>query len=206
MAASTYNFTHQKILNSGKQLFLQNGYERTNLRELCKGAGITTGAFYRHFKDKETLFSALVDPALSGLMEKCHNAETKTALSIENDNAESMWKIYSDTLTQFIKYIFANFDSFKLLLNCADGTKYVNFLDDFVEMEVNDTFKMYDIMDSKGIAFKRIPKTKLHILYYAYYSCIFETILHNCSLDEALELGNTLEVFFTAGLKKIHEI
>lgn len=40
MAVGTYETTHEKILESGKQLFLKNGYERTNLRELCKGAGL----------------------------------------------------------------------------------------------------------------------------------------------------------------------
>ena len=52
MANGSYEVTHQKILDSGKKLFLKNGYERTNLRELCKAAGVTTGAFYRHFEDK----------------------------------------------------------------------------------------------------------------------------------------------------------
>ena len=60
MAVGTYEITHKKILESGKKLFLENGYERTNLRELCKGAGITTGAFYRHFEDKEALLRILM--------------------------------------------------------------------------------------------------------------------------------------------------
>ena len=60
MAVGTYETTHEKILESGKQLFLKNGYERTNLRELCKGAGITTGAYYRHFEDKAALSRGFV--------------------------------------------------------------------------------------------------------------------------------------------------
>ena len=48
MSNGAYDITHKKILESGKELFLKNGYERTNLRELCKKAGVTTGAFYRH--------------------------------------------------------------------------------------------------------------------------------------------------------------
>ena len=51
MATGRYENTHKRILESGKMLFLKDGYERTNLRELCKTAGVTTGAFYRHFED-----------------------------------------------------------------------------------------------------------------------------------------------------------
>lgn len=86
MAVGTYEITHEKIMESGRTLFLQNGYERTNLRELCKEAGITTGAFYCHFEDKEALFAALVDPAIKGLQKRYDAAGDKCFyfVSVEN--------------------------------------------------------------------------------------------------------------------------
>ncbi len=63
MSPKNYDGTHERILLSARKFFLEYGYEKANLRELCKDAGITTGAFYRHFKDKDDLFSALVKPA-----------------------------------------------------------------------------------------------------------------------------------------------
>jgi AcrR family transcriptional regulator len=44
------------------KMFLENGFERTNLRDLCAEAGITTGSFYRHFTSKEDIFSYFVQP------------------------------------------------------------------------------------------------------------------------------------------------
>ena len=49
-------------LGYGDKLFLENGFERTNLRDLCAEAGITTGSFYRHFASKEDIFSYFVQP------------------------------------------------------------------------------------------------------------------------------------------------
>ena len=86
MAVGTYETTHEKILESGKQLFLKNGYERTNLRELCKGAGITTGAYYRHFEDKAALFSALVEPAVEGIRKRYDAAGERCFDYISVDN------------------------------------------------------------------------------------------------------------------------
>ena len=120
MAVGTYEITHANILKSGKNLFLKNGYERTNLRELCKDAGITTGAFYRHFEDKASLFSALVEPVVEGLREKYDVAESKSTGYIVSDNMDDLWGISTETMAQFIEYIFEHFDSFKLLLHCAD--------------------------------------------------------------------------------------
>ncbi len=204
MAVGTYEITHQNILESGKKMFLGNGYERTNLRELCKGAGITTGAFYRHFDDKAALFSALVEPVIKGLQERYHEAEEKSFDFISKANMDDLWKVSVETMAEFIRYIFKHFDSFKLLLHCSDGTKYVDFTDWMVEKEVQDTLRVYDALDAKGIAYKRLSLKELHMLNHAYYSCIFETVLHDYTEEEALQSTHTLAEFFTAGWRKAH--
>ena len=154
MAVGTYETTHEKILESGKQLFLKNGYERTNLRELCKGAGITTGAYYRHFEDKAALFSALVEPAVEGIRKRYDAAGERCFDYISVDNMTDLWNVSVETMVEFIEFIFSHFDSFKLLLHCADGTKYVDFTDWMVEKEVQDTLKMYDVLEEKGIKYR----------------------------------------------------
>lgn len=65
MSNGNYQETHERILKSGLAAFLEEGFEKANLRRICKAAGVTTGAFYKHFKDKEALFSELVEPLAS---------------------------------------------------------------------------------------------------------------------------------------------
>ena len=48
MANGDYDLTHKKILESGKKIFKEQGFEKANLRAICKEAGVTTGAFYGH--------------------------------------------------------------------------------------------------------------------------------------------------------------
>lgn len=38
--------TEQKLIRSGRAEFLEKGYAKANLRDICKAAGVTTGAFY----------------------------------------------------------------------------------------------------------------------------------------------------------------
>lgn len=204
MAVGTYETTHEKILESGKQLFLKNGYERTNLRELCKGAGITTGAYYRHFEDKAALFSALVEPAVEGIRKRYDAAGERCFDYISVDNMTDLWNVSVETMVEFIEFVFSHFDSFKLLLHCADGTKYVDFTDWMVEKEVQDTLKMYDVLEEKGIKYKRLGLKELHMLNHAYYSCIFETVLHDYTKEEAIQTTHTLAEFITAGWRKVH--
>lgn len=47
--------TKTKLLNAALKAVRTNGYEATSVDELCKGAGVTKGAFFHHFKSKEEL-------------------------------------------------------------------------------------------------------------------------------------------------------
>lgn len=48
--------TETAILNAALTLMRENGFESVTVRDICKAAGITTGAFYHHFQSKEELF------------------------------------------------------------------------------------------------------------------------------------------------------
>ncbi len=44
-----------KLLNTALKQIRAAGYEATTVDDLCKGAGVTKGAFFHHFKSKEAL-------------------------------------------------------------------------------------------------------------------------------------------------------
>ncbi|MBR1912577.1 MAG: TetR/AcrR family transcriptional regulator, partial [Treponema sp.] len=60
--------TKEKLLQSAKTEFLEKGYTAASLRTICKNAGVTTGALYFFFKDKEDLFASLVQAPLEKIM------------------------------------------------------------------------------------------------------------------------------------------
>lgn len=206
MSNGTYEITHKNILESGRKLFLKNGYERTNLRELCKGAGITTGAYYRHFTDKEALFSALVEPVVQEISTIYSTSKEQCFDYIETEQLKELFQVTDDTVSVFVHFIYENFDSFKLLLQCADGTKYVNFVDDIVELEVENSIKMLELMEEHGIAVKRLSRQEFHMLNHTYFSCIFEAVMHDYTEKEVLQYTRTIVNFFTAGWKKVLDL
>ena len=44
--------TKERLLQSGKEEFLQHGFQNASLRRICANAGVTTGALYFFFRNK----------------------------------------------------------------------------------------------------------------------------------------------------------
>lgn len=51
--------THEKILDSAEHLFAQKGYNGTSMNDIVNESGLSKGAIYGHFTDKERLFLSL---------------------------------------------------------------------------------------------------------------------------------------------------
>ncbi|MCR4939761.1 MAG: TetR/AcrR family transcriptional regulator [Treponemataceae bacterium] len=201
--SEVFDRTHKRILESGKKLFIEKGYERTNLRELSRAAGVTTGSFYKHFKSKEEIFSALVEPVLSGFNKLYNESSDVYYEEMDREHLSKMWELSYDTVVQFMDFIYSYFDEFKLLLQCADGTSYSNFLDGLVKQEVESSYKVMEIMKSKGLKVKDIRIEEFHMLIHSYYSCLFEVVFHDMDKEQALLYVRTIVDFFTAGWKTI---
>ncbi len=52
--------SRDRLLDEAGRLLAEQGYERTSVRAICRGAGLTTGAFYARFESKEAMARGLV--------------------------------------------------------------------------------------------------------------------------------------------------
>jgi AcrR family transcriptional regulator len=51
--------TRQKVLDAAKNLFATVGYKAATIRGIAKGAGMSTGAVFANFEDKDALYLAI---------------------------------------------------------------------------------------------------------------------------------------------------
>ena len=57
--------TRERILSAALEMFSQNGYAGTNIRELSESLGLVKSAMYRHFESKEAIWNALLDQMIA---------------------------------------------------------------------------------------------------------------------------------------------
>lgn len=198
-----FDKTHKDILESAKREFLKKGFTNANLRALCKDAGITTGAFYRHFPDKAALFDALVEPLLSELDKMYQQTMKDTYALFDTDELKKMWGIYADVLVQYTEFMYRYFDEFKLLLTCAEGTKHQSFTHDLVVLEARETTRIMEEMKRRGFPVNDVSEEELHMVTSAYFASIFEVIIHDYPKEKALKHTHTLVRFLQPGWREI---
>jgi AcrR family transcriptional regulator len=203
---NSYSETHEDILNSAKKNFLEKGFERSNLREICKGANVTTGAFYRHFNDKESVFIELVEDVIKELESSYYESEDEIYNLMDKDKIDKIWDLTSDSVQYFIELIYNHHDAFKLLLMSADGTKYSHFLHDIATVETKQTFRFINYLKELGYNVKEISEDEVHMLIQAYFSAVFEIVMHDYSREEAIKYSKVIIDFNKQGWKSIFGI
>lgn len=183
------DITKNRILEYAKEEFLNKGFEKAQVAEIAKAANVTTGAIYRHFKNKEELFYTLVKEVYEYTLEIVTAVESRTEKAGyknvlgENDdeNIEAMFAEVMD----FVNYMYAHFEEFRLIFESGKGSRVENFVEEIVNRYTAKNIKMMSISESKNIELDEEEELEVHILTKGYITSLCECILHNIPYDFA---------------------
>ena len=131
----------EQLLNIGRRLFAERGFEGTSIEEIAAQAGVSKPVVYEHFGGKEGLYAVVVDREVerlltmaTGLLEGAHNEHKFEAAAIA-----------------LLRYIDENSDGFRILVRdsspgSGSGT-YGTLLGDIA---VQVEYIMADFLKSRG--------------------------------------------------------
>lgn len=77
--------TRRRLVDAATALFAERGLHGVTSADIASRAGVATGTFYLHFKDKHELFHALVFAALDRLFERQDRAAAEFAQDSEQE-------------------------------------------------------------------------------------------------------------------------
>lgn len=193
----------EKIIACAKEEFLQKGYSDASLRTIAEKTGTTTGSIYSRFKDKEGLFSAIVEPAADHLVQMfLHTQETFHGLE-EEQQPKEMKHYVSSGMVEMIDYIYDNFEVFELLLDASYGTKFQDFVERLVEIETEYTYKYMDVIHYRTEDGEVITEDFIHIMTRALFESMFEVVRHKMTKEKALRYMDMLEKYHYGGWNAI---
>ena len=189
----------ERILACAKAEVLDKGYTEASLRAIAAAAGTSTNSIYVRFRDKEGLFSAIVEPALSELTERFVKIQ-ETFHQMDRSAQAAHMAEYSDGGTaELVDYMYDHLDEFRLLLDASYGTRFHNFVDELVRIEVEYTYKYMETVGYPAFLGDAMTEKVLHIVTTSRFESLFEVIRHGMSREEASEYIDLLSRYHRTG-------
>lgn len=190
--------TKEKLLASAKTEFMEKGYAKASLRKICANAGVTTGALYFFFKDKEDLLKSLVEPPLDGLA-----AVIKKHFSYELEINSDFVSTESDsddivTAKEIVRFLYRYYDEFLILLTKSQGSEYENIVDGFADMAEQHYNKLVNAVVQKyGV--KKPSKYMLHWMSHLQVNAFVHLLIHEPDEKKAIKEIESLVIFLLNG-------
>ena len=191
--------TKSKILASAKKEFMKKGYLQASLRTICKEAGVTTGALYFFFRDKEDLFASLVEEPLNQLYEMMNHhyadeiTQMKDSFTIKEDFTDDF-----EAAEQIIHYLYLYNEEFHLILIKSQGSRYESSVDKFVEITENHYRILYDRI-SELTGKKKVDDYIIHWMAHMQIDVFVHMLTHVESEEAALKHMDTIIKYLTTG-------
>ena len=169
----------EKILSCAKEEFLEKGYTDASIRTIAQNAGVSTSTIYTRYSDKEGLFRFLVEPVAKGLKELLRQSFSDFSSLTGHEQNEKF-------------------------ITGAPGNYYQEFLEGLVQLDTDCTKKFLIQVGSKALAEGRVTDGFLHVVSSAFYSGIFEVVIHDMPMEEAKNYINELRTFYGNGWKEYY--
>lgn len=185
----------ERLLICARAEFLEKGYQKASLRSICKKAGVTTGALYFFFQDKEDLFAAIVQPTIERVREIATQHVKQELMALQNFPIADEDNIHDDynATEQILHMLYQNYDICQLILTKSQGSQYENIIEEFVDIFESGQ-KALAIEQAKQLNVKPPDDYILHWVVHIEMDAYVHVLLHEKDEKKALEhMGQILQ-------------
>ena len=193
--------TRAKILRAAKQEFFTNGFADTNVRTIAEKAGVTTGALYNLFDNKDGIFEALVsgvfDEFLNIIMN--HDAVGAENFDIKMSGLPAITEVSQHRFLKMVDFFYDNWDAMKLIVCCSKGSSYERIFDKAIDVVDRETIQL---LKHDGVKISRRIRFFIHVMVTVSFENLKEIFYHNLKKSEAVEYILDFNVYHCAGWKQ----
>lgn len=197
--------TKDLIIKVAREVFLEDGYKKANIRDIAAKAEVSTGAIYGYFINKEKLYEAAIGP----LPKEYYLKYIKAVKKISDVNYASVLnklkQNHYDGIELFLDYVYADIIAWKLVIN-GEGTNYHNHLETIVAKEVNALNDYLDVLEKENVSFVKPNEKTTRILIENLINDLVAIIRYDMNRDEAYCYARQIADFFYYGWINLLEL
>ena len=193
--------TRAKILRAAKQEFFTNGFADTNVRTIAEKAGVTTGALYNLFDNKDGIFEALVSGVFDEFLAIVthHDVFDAEKFGMKTGELSAITELSQRRFLRMIDFFYAHWDAMKLIVCCSKGSSYEHIFDKAIDVTERETLQW---LEQDGVKMSRRIRFFIHVMVTSHFENLKEVFYHNLKKSEAVEYILDFNIYHCAGWKQ----
>ena len=189
-----------RITDAARAEFLAHGFQKASLHKIAEKAGITTGALYTRYKNKDALFCSLIRDAFAGISAAAGPMRQQYEQVQFSGDPAAILDVIRQEERIYLDLLFEHYDECILFFCCSDGSSVQTMIDTMMAEKAKQTVEFL----------QRIARTPLNpdgielimMEQFRYYRLILE---RGYDKDRAVACMETVEAFLDAGWKALFE-
>ena len=189
-----------KIIEAATAEFLAHGFRDASLRQIARRAGISTGALYTRYENKDVLFCSLVAPAMQAMKEELQPIANAYMLARDSGRPEAIMAAIKQEEAVYLQLMFRYYEQCVLFFCCSDGSSIQQKIAAMMETKAQETMAFLKAIAKKDMDLDGIEMILLE--QFQYYRLVLEK---GYPKDKAISCMKTVESFMEAGWKDLFE-
>lgn len=198
--------SHIQVVKAMQEEFLEKGFEKASMRSIAQKSGLSVAGLYRHFSSKEDMFDAFVNPLVNQVYQWVQNHRSTKYEQMRHGNITKQ-SMFDESLIDLVEnVIYPRKEAYCVLFYKAQGSSYENFLNQFVDAQVQEMLHVFHTLKEKGIHVEIPLEEELNMLLSVYTKALLQPIMHLYSKEKTRHCLKMMEDFFLPGWMNIMKI
>lgn len=186
------------IIQAAYKEFLSCGFQKASLHKITENAGVTTGAIYTRYKNKDALFVSLLQNFTNKLEEIFAPAAVEYEKAGRLGTTEALLAAIDFEERIYIKLLSEHYDECTLFFSRSDGSSVETMLNELMQHKTEQTVEFFCRVYGKA------PNEEaIQLLMGAQFWYFRKLLDEHLEEDKMLECLHTLISFFNAGWRQL---
>ena len=188
------------ITQAAREEFLAHGFQKASLHKIADRAGITTGALYTRYKNKDALFRSLVEPVLQEMAVKSQPIRVLYEKVQKSPSPSALLEAIRQEEQIYLDLLFDHYEDCILLFCKCGGSALEKQIQQMMALKSSETVAFFKSIARQDLDYDGIELIMNQQFYY------YQQILQRgYNREKAVSCMKTVELFLESGWKTIFE-
>ena len=185
-----------KIITAARKEFTEFGFQRASINKIAERAGVTTGAIYTRYKNKDALFCDLLQNILVIFQTKAEPIAVEYHKSEISKRSSDFLSAMASEEDVYLEILFDHYEEAVLLFCKSEGSSVESIIKELIRHKVCETVLFFE-----RISTRPVDRNALELLMHSQFYFYRQLLESGYEKKEAVSCMKTVQSFMASGWK-----